>query len=94
MKKVCYETYRITIEWEIHHTNKVQGFRTGTSVLECQVKDMAELINHAIDFANSIPSWELKKNNIDLQDYRPSKLCCYYYRTQLSKIIKIEEVEQ
>lgn len=83
----------MTIEWEIHHTDKSQGFKTGTSVLDCQVKDMAELMNNAISFVNNLPSWELKRNNIDLQEYRPSNLCCYYYRTQLSKVIKIEKIK-
>ena len=87
------KNYRIVFEWEIHHTDKVSGFRTGRSTLECKANNYVEIMNHIIDFTSMIPSWEFERNNIDLQEYRPSKLCCYYYRTQLSKVIKIEEIE-
>jgi len=85
--------YKITIEWEIHSTKEDDGYYTGKSTLECEVKSIEELMNNAIDFANNIPSWEFKKNNIDIEEYRNKPYCRYYYRTQLSKIVEIIKVK-
>ena len=83
---------KITIEWEIHDTRENHtGFRTGTSTLIVENETIEEDINDAIQFADSLPSWELERNNIDEQDYREGNVCRYYYRTQLSKIVKIEK---
>lgn len=82
----------ITIEWEIHDTRENHtGFRTGTSHIIVEHKTIAECINTAIKFAESLPCWELERNGIDEQDYREGNICCYHYRTQLSKIVKIEK---
>lgn len=84
----------ITIEWEIHDTRDMTGgYRTGISKIEVKVKSYIDAINIAIDFADSVPSWEFERNGIDLKDYREGKICRYYYATKLSKILKIENVK-
>lgn len=83
---------QITIEWEIHDTRENHiGFRTGKSTLIVESKTIAEAMNAAINFADSLPSFELERNGINEQDYREGNICRYYYRTQLSKIVKIEK---
>ncbi len=84
----------ITLEWEIHDTRDMGGgYRTGISKLQVQTKSYVEAINQAIRFASNLPSWELDRNNIDLEQYREGKICRYYYKTKLSKILKIENVK-
>ena len=82
----------VTIEWKIYDTrNENGGYRTGISKLVMKAKDYVELMNAAIDFANDLPSWELKGHNINLEEYREGKICRYHYRTELSSILKIED---
>lgn len=89
MKKI------ITIEWEIHDTRNLNGgFKTGVSKLEVKAKGYEEIINAAINFADNLPSWELEKNGINLEEYKEGKICRYYYATKLSKILKIENAKQ
>ena len=84
----------LTIEWAIHDTRKENGgYRTGTSKLTVKAKSYAELMSAAINFAKDLPSWELKRNNIDLEEYREGKICCYHYRTEILKISKIEDAK-
>lgn len=84
----------ITIEWAIHDTrNTNPGYRTGISKLTVKAKNYAELMNAAISFTAHLPGWELDSNNIDLKEYKDEKCCCYYYRTEISKILKIEDAE-
>lgn len=84
----------LTIEWEIHDTRKENGgYWIGTSKLTVKAKSYAELMSAAINFANALPSWEFERNNIDLEEYREGKNCRYHYRTEISKILKIEDAE-
>ena len=84
----------ITIEWEIHDTrNPNGGFRIGTSRLTAKAKDYAELMNIAINFADSIPTVELERNGINLEEYREYPVCTYYYMTKISKILSIKDAE-
>lgn len=87
--------YRMTIEWTIHHTDNPNdtSFRTGISVLDCEVKNTEELMNHAIDFCDNLPDWEFKRSGINIQDYRKGNTCQYFYRTQLSKVILIKRIK-
>lgn len=83
---------RIELEWEIHDTrNEVPGYRTGKSTLIVKAKSYADAMNAAINFAKNLPSWELERNNIDLEEYREYPVCRYYYETKLSKILKIKD---
>ena len=84
----------ITIEWRIWDTRENNpGFRNGTSKLQVKVKNNIEAMNQAIWFAENLPTWELERNGIDENDYREGKICRYYYKTQISKIVKIENVK-
>ena len=84
----------ITLEWEIHDKrNEDKGFKTGTSKLVVKCKTYADAINNAIFFADHLPTCELERNNIDLEEYREYPYCRYYYATKLSKILKIEDAE-
>ena len=86
--------YELTIEWEIHDTRNATGsFRTGTSKLLVECKSSKEAMNHAIDFARSIPSWELERNNIDVEEYREYPNCSYFYFTQISKVLSMKVVK-
>lgn len=79
--------YELTIEWEIHDTrNEDKGFRTGTSKIMVETNDLSEVMQHAIDFARNVPSWEFERNGINLEEYREYPRCTYYYRTELSKV--------
>ena len=81
----------ITIEWEIHDTRNMNGgFRTGTSVLVTNSKDA---INQAINFASNLPTCEIERNDIDLEEYREYPRCTYYYMTMISRIVKVEIVK-
>lgn len=84
----------ITIEWIIKDTREENpGYRTGVSKLQVKCKSYIEAMNHAIWFAENLPSWELERNGIDENDYREYPVCRYYYKTQISKILKIENVK-
>ena len=86
-------TKTITFEWIIYDSRKGLGcgFSTGTSTLEVTAKNYAEVMNHVISFCESVPSWEFKRNNIDLEQYREdAKSCRYFYHTQLLSIISIK----
>ena len=83
------KSYQVKFEWTIRNT-KTRGFRHGTSTLVLYAKNKIHAINQAITCAESMPSWEFERNNIDLQDYREGKTCTYHYETMLSKIISVE----
>lgn len=84
----------ITLEWEIHDTrDENRGFRTGTSKLITHRKTYKDAINDVIAFAENLPTCELERNNIDLEEYREYPICRYYYETKLSKILDIESAE-
>ena len=88
MKKI------ITIEWKISDTrNEGKGHRTGISKMLIKAKDYVELMNTAIDFAKDLPTFELRRNNINLEEYREGNICRYHYRTELSSILKIENAK-
>ena len=89
MKKV-----EIQLGWEIRDTRDITGgYYTGIStlVVEASKKEMA--LNSAIDFARNLPSWELERNGIDVEQYRDAKYCRYYYITMISKVLTIKEVK-
>lgn len=87
------KTKLITLEWEIHDTRDVVGgYRTGTSRLQVKAKNTIEAVNDVIRFAEHLPSWELERNNINEKEYIDG--CQPHYTTRLSKILKIENVEQ
>ena len=82
----------LTIEWKIYDTRNEDGdYDIGISKLAIESKNYAELMNTVIDFAKDLPNFELKRNDINLEEYREGKLCRYHYRTELSSILKIEE---
>ena len=85
----------IKVEWEIRDTrDMLTCYRTGTSTIKANVKNNVEAANIAIDFCTHLPSWELERNNINLQQYRENeKSCRYYYSTKLSKIISIRKAQ-
>ena len=84
--------FEIKIEWEIRDTRDVTGsYRTGTSSLVVEASKKEKVINSAINFARSIPSWEFERNGIDLEQYREGKICTYYYMTMLSKVLSIKQ---
>lgn len=84
----------ITIEWEIRDTREENpGYRTGVSKLQVKCKSYADAMNQAIWFASNLPDWEFERNGIDLEQYRNYPVCRYYYKTQISKILKIENVK-
>ncbi len=85
----------VTFEWEIRNTKEGIGYRTGVSKVVTTRRKMSDIMNTVIEFANNLPSWELKRNNIDLNEYRESPtICRYHYETKLSKIIKIENYKE
>ena len=84
----------ITIEWIIWDTRDTNpGYRTGTSKVQVKTRSYIEAINQTIWFAENLPSWELERNGIDDQDYREYPVCTYYYKTKISKILKIENIK-
>ena len=78
--------YRVTIEWRITHQEK-GFFRTGTSSVIVRTRNKIEAINSAIEFAESIPSWEFEYNKIDIKNFLDG--CHVKYKTQLTKIISV-----
>ena len=84
--------YSIDFEWEIRDTRDITGgFMVGRSSLLVEASSKESAINAAIDFARSLPSWEFRRNNIDLENYREGKICRYYYLTMIKKIIVIKQ---
>ena len=84
----------LTIEWKIYDTREENGaYRTGVSKIELKARGYKEVLNAAISFADEIPSWELERNNIDIEDYREKPYCCYHYGTKLTRILKIENLK-
>ena len=83
--------YFIDMEWEIRDARegKSCGFRIGRSTLQVEAETEVGAVNRAIDFCRNLPSWELKSNNIDIEDYREGNTCRYHDSIQLSKIISI-----
>ena len=85
--------YRITIEWKIWNTqDENRGYFVGISTLVTEASSYVQLMNIAIDFCHSIPSWEFERNHIDLNEYKDKKYCTYHYRTEITSISKIEKV--
>lgn len=83
--------YFIEFEWEIRDTRNVYGgYRTGRTSLAVEASNRVEAINHVINFASSIPTWEVEKNGIDLEDYRNKPYCSYFYITAISKVLSIK----
>ena len=83
---------RITIRWEIHDTRNMSGgYFTGMSVL---VTNSKHAINEAIDFARNLPTSEIKRNGIDLEQYREGNICTYYYMTMISEIVSVEIIKR
>ena len=86
--------YLIEIEWKITDTREDNGsFRLGVSSLVVSAKSKEMAINNAIDFCNEIPSWEFERNQIDLNDYREGNICRYFYRTQITRIIRCKVIK-
>ena len=86
-------TYQIDFEWKIQDTRDAAcSYKTGTSCLIVKASNKEDAINHAIDFAQSLPSWEFIRNSIDIEEYREGKICRYYYSTQILKILKVKVV--
>ena len=87
------KTYEMEIEWEIRDTRyEIKGFRTGISKLKVQ-GSIQQAVNSAIDFCKYLPSWEIERNEIDLNEYREGKSCRYYHETNIREILSIKEVK-
>jgi len=82
----------ITFEWEITDT-RTGGFRTGITKFATHAKNKIEAINDAISFATHLPSAEIERNGIDLEEYREYPVCSYYYETRLTKILKVGNLD-
>lgn len=86
--------YEIRFQWKIEDSrDESRGWRTGKTTFICYAKNKVEAINNTIDFAMSLPQSAIEDNNISLNDYRKGNTCCYYYRTQLTRIIRCEVSE-
>ena len=85
--------YEIAIEWKIRDTRKADIYRVGQTTFIVEAPSKEKAINQVIEAAESIPSWEYKKNGIDLEDYREKPYCSYFYMTHLSKILSIKKAQ-
>ena len=86
--------FEITIGWEIRDTRDITGgYFTGISTLVVEASKKEIALNSAIDFARLLPSSELERNGVDVEQYRVDKTCTYCYITMISKILTIKEVK-
>ena len=81
------KNYTIEFEWMIERKDR-PGFRTGTTTFKTTAKNKIEVMNLAIEFAKSIPSWEFERNDIDIERYLDG--CRIMYTTQITKVLSIK----
>lgn len=91
MKKL--KLFKVEFEWEIHDTRKGYfGYKEGKSTIQVNTYDELGVINYAITFCEYIPSYELERNNIDIEEFREGNTCSYHYYTKLKIINKVERI--
>ena len=86
--------YEIKLGWEIRDSRDIHGgYYKGVSTLVVSASNKVLAINKAIEFASRIPSSELERNGIDLEQYREKPYCTYYHFTNIAGIYSIKEVK-
>ena len=82
--------YKVKLNWKISDKRN-SGFYRGTSTLLTNAKNEIEAINNAISFAESLPNWELKRNNIDTSIFMDG--CRWYGKSEIEEIISVKEMQ-